>query len=185
MGTWNSPNNLHNCKARFNYFNWQKNSFQLTVLVLYGSWRLTERIHIGEISFCESSYLLLVIMFEMKWRLIEWMSLNDAGNWIKQDRISNIRILRHNPLSIIAISYIFPPCLQRKLSVCKQRGERGERVVTPPLEGVVHSCSWTKTSFTKYASSRGSTLPSLSFPLSIIMSTIVQYIKKSNIECHL
>ena len=62
-------------------------------------------------------------------------------HWIKQDWISNIRKLRHTHLSIIAISYIRLPGLQRKLSVCKQRGEEGERVVTPPLEGVVHRCS--------------------------------------------
>ena len=183
MGTWNSPNNLHNCKARFNYLNWQKNSFQLTVLVL---WKLTidrtNPYRWDQFLQKFASFVGYNIWNEMK---TNWMSLEGAGNWIKQDRISNIRILRHNPLSIIAISHIFPPWLQRKLSVCKQRGERGERVVTPPLEGVVHSCSWTKTAFTKYASSRGSTLPSLSFPLSIIMSTIVQYIKKSNIECHL
>ena len=34
---------------------------------------------------------------------------------------------------IQAISYIHLPGLQRKLSVLKQRGEGGERVVTPPL----------------------------------------------------
>ena len=49
-------------------------------------------------------------------------------------------ILRHNHPSIIAISGIHLPGLQRKLSVCKQRGEGGEGVVTPPLEGVEHSC---------------------------------------------
>ena len=50
-------------------------------------------------------------------------------------------ILRHNHLSIIAISYICLPGPKRKLSVCKQRGEGGKRVVTPPLEGVEYSCS--------------------------------------------
>ena len=74
--------------------------------------------------------------------------------------------------SIYVYSYIHLlgfPGLQTKLSVCKQSGEGGESVVTPALEGVKHSCSRPKNVFIKYASSRGSTIPSLSFPLSLLL----------------
>ena len=64
-----------------------------------------------------------------------------CNQWINQDWISNSYDRYIINLSIIAISYIHLPGLQRKLSVCKQMGEGGERVLTPPLEGVVHSCS--------------------------------------------
>ena len=43
-------------------------------------------------------------------------------------------LLRHNHLSIIAISSIHLPELQRQLSVGKQRRDGGEKVATPPLE---------------------------------------------------
>ena len=64
-------------------------------------------------------------------------------------------ILHHKYPSIIAISCIHLPGLQTKLSVCKQRGEGGERVVTAPPEGIEHSCSRPKTVFIKHASSKG------------------------------
>ena len=62
---------------------------------------------------------------------------------------------------IIHLSCIHLPGFLTKLSVCKQRGEGGERVVTPPLEGVESSCGRPKTVFIKHASSRGSPITSL------------------------
>ena len=64
-----------------------------------------------------------------------FLAIADIQHWIKQEWTSN------SYDRYIINSYLRLPELQRKLSVCKQRGDGGERVVTPPLEGVVHSCS--------------------------------------------